>query len=104
MFVLDLANVVTYSMCIQFQVRMLPAWAFLLPAEVAEAFKDVVTLFPPEAMPIMLYFKDVHIGRRQCDGLLPATLPTSIWFVHRSVVERLPCTNNSAEAWHHSSH
>ncbi|KAH9359980.1 hypothetical protein HPB48_018468 [Haemaphysalis longicornis] len=84
------------------QVRMLPALAFLPPAEVAEAFEDVMTRFPPEALQIALYFEDTYIGRRRRNGLLSATFPTSIWSVHRSVVEGLPRTNNSAEAWHRS--
>ncbi|XP_077539214.1 uncharacterized protein LOC144151918 [Haemaphysalis longicornis] len=81
---------------------MLPALAFLPPAEVAEAFEDVMTRFPPEALQIALYFEDPYIGRRRRNGLLSATFPTSIWSVHRSVVEGLPRTNNSAEAWHRS--
>lgn len=92
----------SYGTCVQFQVRMLPALAFLPPAEVAEAFEDVMTLFPPEALQIALYFEDTYIGRRRRNGLLSATFPTSIWSVHRSVVEGLPRTNNSAEAWHRS--
>lgn len=92
----------SYGTCIQFQVRMLPALAFLPPAEVAEAFEDVMTRFPPEALQIALYFEDTYIGRRRRNGLLSATFPTSIWSVHRSVVEGLPRTNNSAEAWHRS--
>ncbi|KAG0424253.1 hypothetical protein HPB47_000001 [Ixodes persulcatus] len=35
-------------------VRMFPALAFLQPAEVPDAFEDLVALFPPEAMPLPL--------------------------------------------------
>ncbi|CAN7943820.1 unnamed protein product, partial [Ixodes hexagonus] len=83
-------------------VRMLPALAFLAPAEVPEAFEDLVALFPPEAMPLALYFEDTYLGRRRRNGLLSAIFPTSVWSVHRSVTEGLPRTNNSAEAWHRS--
>ncbi|CAN7942588.1 unnamed protein product [Ixodes hexagonus] len=71
-------------------VRMLPALAFLPPAEVPEAFEDLVALFPPEAMPFALYFEDTYIGRRRRNGLLSAIFPTSVWSVHRSVTEGLP--------------
>lgn len=54
-FAWELRNMVRNSdtpMCIWFQVRMLPALAFLPPAEVPEAFKDLAALFPQEAMPL----------------------------------------------------
>ncbi|KAM7290495.1 uncharacterized protein ISCGN_027120 [Ixodes scapularis] len=83
-------------------VRMLPALAFLPPAEVPDAFEDLVALFSTDAMPLALYFEDTYIGRRRRNGLLSAMFPTSVWSVHASVLEGLPRTNNAAEAWHRS--
>lgn len=71
-FARELRNMVRNSdtpMCIWFQVRMLPALAFLPPVEVPEAFKDLVALFPQEAMPLALYFEDTYIGRSRRNGL-----------------------------------
>lgn len=81
---------------------MLPALAFLPPAEVPDAFEDLVALFSADAMPLALYFEDTYIGRRRRNGLLSAMFPTSVWSVHASVLEGLPRTNNAVEAWHRS--
>ncbi|CAN7947230.1 unnamed protein product, partial [Ixodes pacificus] len=53
-------------------------------------------------MPLPLYFEDTYIERRRRNGLLSAIFPTSVWSVHRSVIEGLPRTNNSAEVWNRS--
>lgn len=80
--------------------RMLPALAFLPPAEVPDAFDGLLEVFPTEATDLAMYFEDTYIGRRRRNGVQAAMFSTSLWSVHDAVLQNLPRTNNSVEAWH----
>ncbi|XP_064482473.1 uncharacterized protein LOC135395158 [Ornithodoros turicata] len=80
--------------------RMLPALAFLLPAEVRDAFHELLEVFPSEATDLAMYFEDTYVGRRRRNGVQTAMFPSSLWSVHDAVQQDMPRTNNSVEAWH----
>ncbi|CAN8005570.1 unnamed protein product, partial [Ixodes pacificus] len=84
----------------EFAMRMLPALAFLPPAEVPDAFDGLLEVFPTEATDLAMYFEDTYIGRRRRNGVQAAMFSTSLWSVHDAVLQNLPRTNNSVEAWH----
>ncbi|KAM7287686.1 uncharacterized protein ISCGN_031377 [Ixodes scapularis] len=82
------------------QMRMLPAFAVLHPAEVLDAFDGLLEVFPTEATDLAMYFEDTYIGRRRRNGVQAAMFPTSLWSVHDAVLQNSPHTNNSVPAWH----
>ncbi|KAG0415852.1 hypothetical protein HPB47_006974, partial [Ixodes persulcatus] len=61
------------------QIRMLPALAFLPPAEVPDAFDALLEVFPTEVTDLAMYFEDTYIGRRRRNGVQAAMFSTSLW-------------------------
>ncbi|CAN7990398.1 unnamed protein product, partial [Ixodes pacificus] len=47
-----------------------------------------------------MYFEDTYVGRRRRNDVQAAMFCTSLWSVHDAVLQNLPRTNNSVEAWH----
>ncbi|CAN8008536.1 unnamed protein product, partial [Ixodes pacificus] len=84
----------------EFAMRMLPALAFLPPAEVPDPFDGLLEVFPTEAIYLAMYFEDTFIARRRRNGVQAAMFPTRLWSVYNAVLQNMPRTNNSVEAWH----
>ncbi|KAH9371560.1 hypothetical protein HPB48_022317 [Haemaphysalis longicornis] len=61
-----------YCTTVHFQMRMLPALAFLPIADIPDAFEDLLQVFPTEAASVAYYFEDVYIGRRRRNGMSTA--------------------------------
>lgn len=96
------------SVCVEFQnifllfqMKMLPALAFLPVGNIPEAFQDIMEAFPAEAIQVADYFEDVYIGRPRRNGICSAQFPPKMWSVHEATMGGMPRTNNSVEAWHY---
>ncbi|CAN7996554.1 unnamed protein product [Ixodes hexagonus] len=88
-------------------VQLLPALAFLKPTDVAQGFEDIqdhVINQEEGTSSVFEYFERTYIGvplgRNRTRREPP--FPPSLWSCHERVVDELPKTNNSVEAWHRS--
>mgnify|MGYP006352997835 CR=1 FL=1 len=80
-------------------VRMIPALAFVRCDSVVAAFEDLSENedFPPEALPVLNYFEDTYIGRRQRRGRQIPLFPIELWNVHQRTIDGQHRTNNDVE-------
>lgn len=84
-------------------VRMIPAIAFVPPANVIQAFEQLVDDggFPAEALVIANYFEDTYIGRAMRRGRRQQSLfPVELWNVYNRTIDNQQRTNNDIEGWH----
>ena len=83
--------------------RSIEALAFLPPKEVINAFKYIQSTAPPfMADYVNNYFENKFIGSiDQKTGKRKVPIfPIKLWSVYQRVLDGLPRTNNSIEAWH----
>ena len=83
--------------------RSIEALAFLPPKEVINAFKYIQSTAPPFMSDyVNNYFENKFIGsidQKTGKRKLPI-FPIKLWSVYQRVLDGLPRTNNSIEAWH----
>ena len=82
-------------------VRMLPALAYLPPQFVFTACETLRSQFPPEAIPVYIYFEDNYVGKYDEFGIFhPPLFPIEIWNNFNLVVYGIPtnykCSRNLA--------
>ena len=85
------------------RMRMLPALAFVPVGTVVEAFELLCdnNTFPHEAQEVVDYFEDTWIGRpNRRSARRPPLFSHDMWNMYSRVLDDLPKTNNSVEAWH----
>ena len=85
------------------KMRLLPALAFVPTADVVNAFEIIVdeNMLPEDAQPIVDYFEDTWIGRRQTrQHRRRPRFPHNMWNCYDTIIQELPKTNNSIEGWH----
>lgn len=82
--------------------KHLSALAFVPTAHVTEAFDALIAehTIPAAAREILDYMEDTWIGRITRDGRRQPIFPLELWNCAESVLNDLPRTNNSVEAWH----
>ena len=81
--------------------KMLVALAFVLVEDVVAAFESLVEDIPDELIPLIDYFEDTWIGRLgRRDQQRNPLFSIRLWSIYDRVVQGLPRTNNSVEAWH----
>lgn len=86
---------------VRLKCKMLMALAFLPVDHIADAFENIQDQAPDCMMGLLEYFEDTWIGRIGRDRRRRNPLfSLSLWSVHDRVVQGLPRTNNSVEAWH----
>lgn len=78
---------------------MIPALAFVQPDRVIGSFEELIDHpeFPDDALPLVNYFEDVYIGRRQRRGRQLPTFPIAQWNVHDRTLAGMQRTNNDVE-------
>jgi len=83
-------------------VRMLAALAFVPENDVITSFETLIDVdYPDRAEPILDYFEDNFIGRKDRRGVRKSpAFPVALWNISQRVVNTLPRTNNSVEGWH----
>jgi len=81
---------------------MILALSFVPPADVPTAFEELVDSFDGTMTPLVDYWEDNYIGRQRRNRLGNPRFSIDLWNVHERVVNGLPRTNNSIEAWHRS--
>ena len=81
-------------------VRMLPALAFVPVEKVCEVFDNLEEEVKEEVQPLLDYFEDTFIGRRQRRGRRAPLFPHIMWNCKDKVENGLPRTNNHVEGWH----
>ena len=83
--------------------RYLKALAFVPPVDVFAAFEWVKTEAPESFTPMIEYFETFYIGkinpRNENQRVVPM-FPIKLWSVYDRVINGMPRTNNSLEAWH----
>ena len=81
--------------------KMLVALAFVPIQDVVAAFESLVEDIPAELISLIDYFEDTWIGRLdRRDQRRNPLFPIRLWSIYDRVVQGLPTTNNSVEAWH----
>jgi hypothetical protein len=83
-------------------VKMLLALSFVPRAHVIGAYEDLVETFDDTMTPIVDYWEDNYIGRLRRNRRANPRFAIDLWNVHDRLVDGLPRTNNSVEAWHRS--
>jgi hypothetical protein len=81
-------------------VKMLLALSFVPSADVPAAFDTLVENSPNEMNDLIDYWEDSYIGRQRRHRRAEPRFPVRVWNVRDRVIEGLPRTNNSVEAWH----
>lgn len=81
-------------------VKMLLALSFVPVADVINAFEQLTDECPDEFQPLVDYWEDNYIGRKRRTHRANPRFSLTIWNVYDRVVNDLPRTNNSVEAWH----
>ena len=88
---------------VRMALKMLLALAFLPVDEVSDAFDELVADFPPEIMPLVNYFEDNYVGRRNRLGDRRQPLfPVDMWSVKGQQDAGHTRTNNQLESWHNA--
>ncbi|XP_076045816.1 uncharacterized protein LOC143028060 [Oratosquilla oratoria] len=86
---------------VRMALKMLLSLAFLSVDEVSDAFDELVADYPAEVMPLVNYFEDNYVGRRNRRGDRRQPLfPVHMWSVKARQDAGLPRTNNQLESWH----
>ena len=84
-------------------IKMVMALAFLPENEVGDAFDDVSDECEEALQPVLDYFEDVYLGRRDRRGRRrQARFPVRMWSVYSRQQRGLPRTNNQLESWHNA--
>ena len=69
--------------------------------ELSDAFDELVADYPPEIMPLVNYFEDNYVWRRNRRGDRRQPLfPIHMWSVKARQDAGMPRTNNQLESWH----
>ena len=87
---------------LRIQVKMMLALSFVPVVDVPAAFEDLVDSYPPLLTPLANYWEDTYIGRQRRGRRANPRFSIALWNVRERVVDNLPRTNNSVEAWHRS--
>ena len=88
---------------VRMALKMLLALAFLPVNEVSDAFDELVADYPPEVLPLVNYFEENYVGRRDRRGDRRQPLfPVDMWSVKARQDAGLPQTNNQLESWHNA--
>jgi hypothetical protein len=85
---------------IRLTVKMLTGLAFLPLADVIRGFELLCQDIRVEWRPLFEYFEKVYIGKVVCGVRCGAMFPPETWNLNSRVINELPRTNNSVEAWH----
>ena len=83
-------------------VKMLLALNFVPVEDVITAFDQLTDECFDELQPLVDYWEDNYIRRIRRNRRGNLRFAVAIWNVHNRVVNDLPRTNNSIEAWHRS--
>ena len=81
-------------------VNKIAALAFIEPDHVGDAFENLCSSLPQILQPLLDYFEDTYVGRRQRQGRSKPMFEIELWNMHQRTTDQLMRTNNSAEAWH----
>jgi len=81
---------------------MMLALSFVPEVDVPAAFEDLVDSYPPLLTPLANYWEDTYIGRQRRGRRANPRFSIELWNVRERLVDNLPRTNNSVEAWHRS--
>lgn len=84
-------------------IRLIPALAFLTPAEIPRAFYEVERLLPRAATPIATWFERNYVAgtrQRASSERSRPLYPPTFWSVTDQMAVGLPRTQNNVEAWH----
>lgn len=85
---------------IRLNIKMLISLSFLPVADVPDVF-DVLTEHSPDELNNLLdYWEDTYIGRKRRGRRSEPRFAVALWNVRDRVLDGLPRTNNSVEAWH----
>ena len=88
---------------VRMALKMLLALAFLPVDEVSDAFDELVADFPPEIMPLVNYFEDNYVGRRnRLDDRRQPLFSVDMWSVKGQQDAGHTRTNNQLESWHNA--
>jgi hypothetical protein len=79
---------------------MLLALDFVPPADVANAFDELVESSPAQLTRINDYWEDNFVGRQRRNRRGNPRFPITIWNMCERLNDYLPRTNNSVEGWH----
>ena len=79
---------------------MMLALSFIPVADIGAAFDDLVDTCLPLMAPLENYWEDTYIGRQRRNQRANPRFSLQLWNVRDRVIENLPRTNNSVEAWH----
>lgn len=82
--------------------KMVLSLSFVPVSDVPAAFEDLVDNCPPLMMPLIEYWEDNYIGRQRRGRRAAPRFGIDMWNVRDRVINKLPRTNNSVEAWHRS--
>ena len=83
------------------KIRCLPALAFVAPMDVKEYFEAAIEHLATISQALVLYFEHTYIGRTLPGGFHQEPMfPIEMWNQHQEVIQGIPRTNNSVEAWH----
>lgn len=83
-------------------VKMILALGFALIADVPAAFDDLVDSSPSVMAPLADYWEDIYCTRQRRWRCANPRFALQLWNVRNCVVDKLPRTNKSVKAWHHS--
>lgn len=87
---------------LRMHVKMMLALSFVPVADVPAAFDVLVDDCPPLMMPLTEYWEDTYIGRQRRGRRANPRFALLLWNMRDRVIDNLPRTNNSVEAWHRS--
>ncbi len=84
------------------EARMIPALAFVPPADLDRYFDDLSNNVDPALGPILDYFEDTYLGRvaRGGNQRRPPQYAPAVWNVYGKTLNGHARTNNSVEAFH----
>ncbi|XP_030072563.1 FLYWCH-type zinc finger-containing protein 1 [Microcaecilia unicolor] len=87
---------------VRISLKMLLALSFLPIEDVSVGFECIVENCCSELTPVTDYWEDTFIGCQRQKRRVEPCYPISVWNVCNRVMDGLPRTNNSVEAWHRS--
>ena len=86
--------------CLLFQVRCLPAIAFLQPDDIEAGFNAVTELLPDECLELAFYFEGTYMGRDIAGRWVAPQFDRAEWSQYARTLAGLSRTTNSIEGWH----
>lgn len=99
---LNLATAYRNDMHLRMHVKMMLSLSFVPVSDVPAAFEDLVDDCPPLMVPLTEYWEDTYIGRQRRGRRANPRYALHLWNMRDRVIDNLPRTNNSVEAWHRS--